>query len=110
MALACRSPSAVKGRSVYDVCRCALLHSVSPWRTRTTSPIRPSCAAGFTATAYGCPMGSPIFELCDDHVTRTAALDPVLATYLGIPGQDGQGTDYGPDGVAARAELSRDTL
>jgi hypothetical protein len=29
-AVACRSPSAVNGRSVTDVCRCALLHSVSP--------------------------------------------------------------------------------
>jgi uncharacterized protein (DUF885 family) len=55
-------------------------------------------------------MGSPIFELCDQHVTRLAALDPVLATYAGIREHGGRGTDYGPEGVAARADLSRDTL
>src|SRR5690349_15989612 len=55
-------------------------------------------------------MGSPIFELCERHITRLAALDPVMATYAGIRGHGGRGTDYGPDGVAARADLSRDTL
>jgi uncharacterized protein (DUF885 family) len=55
-------------------------------------------------------VASPIFELCDQHVTRLAALDPVMATYAGIRGHGGRGTDYSPDGVAARAELSRDTL
>ena len=55
-------------------------------------------------------MGSAIFDLCDEHVTRAAALDPVSATYRGITGHDGEGTDYGPDGAAARADLIRDTL
>src|SRR5438309_1751618 len=55
-------------------------------------------------------MGSPIFELCDQHVTRLAALDPVMATYAGIREHGGRGTDYSPDGVNARADLSRDTL
>src|SRR4051794_33462970 len=55
-------------------------------------------------------MPGPVFALADAHVTRTAALDPVMATYLGIPGQDARGTDYGPDGTAARADLIRATL
>jgi uncharacterized protein (DUF885 family) len=54
-------------------------------------------------------MSTPIFALCDEHVTRWAALDPVGATFRGIRGHGGRGTDYGPDGVAARADLIRDT-
>src|SRR3954453_21638672 len=55
-------------------------------------------------------MPSAIFELCDDYVNRNAALDPVWATYGGIQGHGGRGPDYGPDGVAARTDLVRDTL
>ena len=55
-------------------------------------------------------MGSPIFQICDEYVTRTAALDPVGATFRGVPGYDHLGTDYGPDGCAARADLMRATL
>jgi uncharacterized protein (DUF885 family) len=54
-------------------------------------------------------MSSPIFALCDEHVTRLAGLDPVWATFAGIRDHGGRGTDYGPDGVAARADLIRDT-
>jgi len=55
-------------------------------------------------------VGSPIFQICDEYVTRTAALDPVGATFRGVPGYDHLGTDYGPDGCAARADLMRATL
>ena len=39
-----------------------------------------------------------------------AGLDPCAATVLGLTGHDGELTDYGPDGLAARAELDRRTL
>jgi uncharacterized protein (DUF885 family) len=55
-------------------------------------------------------MPSPIFQLCDDHVQRDCELDPVMATYRGVAGDFAAGTDYSPDGHAARAEHARDTL
>jgi uncharacterized protein (DUF885 family) len=53
---------------------------------------------------------TPVFSLCDDYVTRWAALDPVAAGMEGLTGTFGAATDYGPDGVAARAELIAATL
>ncbi|MFC4049715.1 DUF885 domain-containing protein [Actinomadura syzygii] len=49
-------------------------------------------------------------ELADRYVDAFAALEPCLAAMMGISGQDARLTDYGPDGVAARAELARRTL
>ena len=53
---------------------------------------------------------TPVFGLCDQYVTRLADLDPVSAWMLGLAGAFGPATDYGPDGVAARAELVTETL
>ena len=53
---------------------------------------------------------TPVFGLCDDYVTRWAALDPVAAGMQGITGVFGAATDYSPDGFAARAELITETL
>jgi len=53
---------------------------------------------------------TPVFGLCDDYVTRWAALDPVAAGMQGLTGVFGAATDYGPDGFAARAELIAATL
>ncbi|GAA0570018.1 DUF885 domain-containing protein [Actinomadura livida] len=39
-----------------------------------------------------------------------AALDPCMAAGMGVSGQEGRLTDYGPEGAAARAELTRRTL
>ncbi len=52
---------------------------------------------------------STLFEIADRHVAETAALDPIAATHLGIPGFDDQLTDYSPAGVEARANLARQT-
>ncbi|CAB4566505.1 MAG: DUF885 family protein [Actinobacteria bacterium] len=52
---------------------------------------------------------SPIFRLADDHVAELAALDPIAATGLGVPGHDHRLTDYSPDGHRARADLARRT-
>jgi uncharacterized protein (DUF885 family) len=51
-----------------------------------------------------------VFRLCDEYVTRQAALDPVAAGMRGITEAFGAATDYGPDGNAARAELIGVTL
>ena len=53
---------------------------------------------------------TPVFVLCDDYVTRSAALDPVEAGARGIAVAFGAATDYSPDGFAARAELRAATL
>lgn len=51
-----------------------------------------------------------VFALCDDYVTRWAALDPVSAGLAGVVGEFGAATDYSPDGEAARADLVETTL
>jgi uncharacterized protein (DUF885 family) len=53
---------------------------------------------------------SPVFQLCDEYLTRWAALDPVAAGMRGLSGAFGAATDYSPDGHAARAELVARTL
>jgi len=53
---------------------------------------------------------SPVFRLCDEYLTQWAALDPVAAGMRGLSGAFGAGTDYGPQGHAARAELIERTL
>jgi len=53
---------------------------------------------------------TPVFRLCEEYVTRAAALDPVMAGMEGVTDTFGAATDYGPDGVAARAELIAATL
>jgi uncharacterized protein (DUF885 family) len=55
-------------------------------------------------------MPTPIFALCDGFVQRTCELDPIVATFRGVPGNFAPGTDYRPEGYAARADLIRDTL
>jgi uncharacterized protein (DUF885 family) len=49
-------------------------------------------------------------DLAERYVEEMAALDPCAATAMGIAGHDAELTDYGPDGVAARAALIRRTL
>jgi uncharacterized protein (DUF885 family) len=53
---------------------------------------------------------TPIFALCDTYVWRSCELDPVTATYRGVPGDFEPGTDLSPGGYAARAALQRETL
>ncbi|WGX98416.1 DUF885 domain-containing protein [Nocardioides sp. L-11A] len=46
----------------------------------------------------------------DRFVEDLAALDPLTATYAGIPGHDGELPDLSPDGFAATEELHRRAL
>jgi hypothetical protein len=55
-------------------------------------------------------VASAVFEVCERYVTGQAALDPVWATMRGVAGAAGVSTDYGPEGIRARADLSRATL
>jgi uncharacterized protein (DUF885 family) len=55
-------------------------------------------------------MVSAVFAVCDEYVSRYAELDPVYGRGRGIAGDFGAATDYGPDGIAARADLVRGTL
>ncbi len=49
-------------------------------------------------------------EISDRFVDELAELDPIAATYLGVPGGEDELTDYSPDGHRARAELARRAL
>jgi uncharacterized protein (DUF885 family) len=53
---------------------------------------------------------SPVFDLSDAYIDRLAALDPGMATALGIPGSDHLMTDFSPAGHEARETLNRATL
>ena len=53
---------------------------------------------------------SDIFELSDQYIVETAALDPMMATFWGIPGHDDVMTDYSPEGWAGRLELQQRTI
>ncbi|WP_299034285.1 DUF885 domain-containing protein [uncultured Pseudokineococcus sp.] len=53
---------------------------------------------------------SALDDLADAHVAAYAALDPVAATSMGLPGHDDEMTDYSPAGAARRADLARRTL
>jgi uncharacterized protein (DUF885 family) len=55
------------------------------------------------------PM-SDVDALSDRYAGELAAADPCLAAMMGIAGHDGELTDYGPDGFAARHELAERTL
>jgi uncharacterized protein (DUF885 family) len=46
-------------------------------------------------------------EVADAYVESFASLDPLAATRLGIAGHESGMTDFGPDGVAERAQLAR---
>ena len=49
-------------------------------------------------------------DVADRYVDELVKLDPIEATYLGVPAHEGQLPDFSPEGDEARAQLSRDTL
>ncbi len=53
---------------------------------------------------------TPVFRLCDEYLTEAAGLDPVWAGARGLSTSFAAATDYSPDGLAARAELTARTL
>lgn len=63
-----------------------------------------------TDTADGSSAPSRIFEVADGFVETLAELDPIAATYLGIPGYEQQLTDYSPEAADRMADAERDVL
>ena len=52
----------------------------------------------------------PVDAIADAYVEDYCELDPVAATYLGVPGHEDRLTDCSPDGYAAREALTRKAL
>ena len=53
---------------------------------------------------------SKIFEIADGFVDTLAELDPIVATYLGVPGYDHLMPDYSPDASQRSYDAERDVL
>ncbi len=51
---------------------------------------------------------SEIYRIADDFVERYAALDPIAATGMGVPGHEERLTDASPEGIAERDALYRE--
>lgn len=51
-----------------------------------------------------------VHKISDSYVDDSAAADPIVATYLGIPGYDDRLPDLSPEGVDSRAALARAAL
>ncbi|GAA4717857.1 DUF885 domain-containing protein [Isoptericola chiayiensis] len=67
------------------------------------------------APTPGAPAGSPrtptpLDAAADAYVVRAAALDPIAATFMGLPGHDHELPDLSPAGHEARADLDRALL
>src|SRR5436190_15041917 len=50
---------------------------------------------------------SHVFDIAHRYVDEIAALDPILATDIGVPGHEREMTDFSPEGVAAIAAFNR---
>ncbi len=55
-------------------------------------------------------MPSRIYEIASEYVDRAAALHPLGATHMGVPGHDHEMTDYSPQGEEQRAAFEREML
>ena len=53
---------------------------------------------------------SKIYDIANDYVERYAALNPLSATSIGVPGYDDKMSDFSPQGADANAELNRQTI
>lgn len=53
---------------------------------------------------------SKIYQIADNYVEKLAELDPISATYMGIPGHDHLMTDYSPDSADDMAHVERNVL
>ena len=52
---------------------------------------------------------SRLYAIADGYVERYAALHPIAATGMGVPGHDAEMTDFSPPGAEAIAALQRET-
>lgn len=51
-----------------------------------------------------------IYDIASDYVDRVAALDPISATGMGVPGFDDRMSDYSPEATARQSALRREVL
>ena len=50
---------------------------------------------------------SQIYDIANEYVEEYAALNPISATGMGVPGHDAEMSDYSPQGADANAALNR---
>lgn len=55
-------------------------------------------------------MTRPVDAIADQFVEDFAALNPIEATYLGVPGHEDRLPDLSPDGFGEREQLTRRAL
>jgi uncharacterized protein (DUF885 family) len=55
-------------------------------------------------------MTSRVYEIASEYVDRAAALHPLGATAMGVPGHDHEMTDFSPQGEEERAAFEREML
>lgn len=53
---------------------------------------------------------SQIYHIANSYVERYAALNPLSATSIGVPGYDDKMSDFSPQGADANADLNRQTV
>ena len=53
---------------------------------------------------------SKVYEIADGYVDTLAELDPIVATYLGVPGYDHLMPDFSPEAMERADEVERDVL
>ncbi len=53
---------------------------------------------------------SQVFDIADQYVEKVAEMNPLSATYMGVPGHDHKMNDFAPEAAEAEAQLDRDTL
>ena len=53
---------------------------------------------------------SQVYDIANDYVERYAALNPLSATSIGVPGYDDKMSDFSPQGADANADLNRQTI
>lgn len=53
---------------------------------------------------------SQVYDIANDYVERYAALNPLSATSIGVPGYDDKMSDFSPQGADANADLNRQTV
>ena len=51
-----------------------------------------------------------IYDIASEYVDLVAAVDPIAATLMGVPGHDAEMSDYSPAAIEAQSEVRRETL
>ncbi len=51
-----------------------------------------------------------VYDISNEFVEEIAALNPITATSLGVPGYETTLGDFSPAGAEANAQLARNTL